>query len=156
MTAESLSEFHQAEETGHLENVEDAEVEPKNYTPRHKRFEDRRRPPSCFVCKGPHHMKDCLKLGTLTTMMKKEESTSGDEEEPQEMARLSIIQCLNAMSTRVSYIRRSHLQCFFCNIPQKVNSCLTLKTIRIVVDQVGTMGTTISWEVQTKPTLGEG
>lgn len=82
-----------------LEDAKYADIEPKSYSPR-KRFEEKKRPPTCYICKGPHHMKVCPKLGNLTAMAKKEGSLSEDEEEPQEMAKLSIMQRLNVMSTR--------------------------------------------------------
>lgn len=47
---------------------------------------------SCFVCKGPHRMKDCPKLGTLAAMVEGQEARR--EEESAEMGSLRLLNAL--------------------------------------------------------------
>ncbi|KAG7547901.1 Retrotransposon gag domain [Arabidopsis suecica] len=68
-------------------NREEYEARKKSFNPKG----------GCYVCKGPHAMKDCPKLGSLSAIMGKGESGGESEEETTIMGSL---QLLNALTTK--------------------------------------------------------
>lgn len=60
------------------------------------RFEEKRRPPpTCVMCKGPHHIKNCPKLGTLAALAEERERETRKEEEVEHCSSLQLLGALN-------------------------------------------------------------
>ncbi|XP_031106210.1 uncharacterized protein LOC116010851 [Ipomoea triloba] len=51
---------------------------------------------ACFVCKGPHPMRDCPKLGSLSAILEQHEAKMQEEEEASKMGSLQLLNALNA------------------------------------------------------------
>lgn len=50
----------------------------------------------CFVCKGPHAMSNCPKLGSLSALMERNETETRTEEEPNKIGSLQVLNALKA------------------------------------------------------------
>lgn len=73
-------------------NREEYEARKKSFNPKG----------GCYVCKGPHAMKDCPKLGSLSAIMEKGEYRGESEEET---AMMGSLQLLNALTTKPEPMR---------------------------------------------------
>jgi len=54
---------------------------------------------ACYICKGPHLMKDCPKLGSLSAMVEEHETKTHEEEEMSRMGSLQLLTALEAKTT---------------------------------------------------------
>ncbi|XP_022872717.1 uncharacterized protein LOC111391700 [Olea europaea var. sylvestris] len=69
--------------------------------PSRKNYEEKKKASTgsqsgCFVCKGPHLMRDCPKLGTLAAMAEERDSSSCQEQRAEHFSSLQLLNALNA------------------------------------------------------------